>query len=267
MAEANFIKAAERDALDSACRLNLAAVWIWRQEYAKAIDICDYISAKNPQDVRALNNKAIALYYQDKQKNRAEAVRLLEKALALQPAHYESLYNMAIIAEESGQGRQAKNLWEKYLHLERIPRDRYYSFVYEKLKGAAFPPPVIKADFPLIPYSINIGDKVSVIREKLDKEAVKIVRAYRAEIGGEALKLTLQVLAGESLRIILLDDRAVVVEQEIGNPGDIGAFLHRSGLPQDVVHHVDGNFYVYFRDGKGFAVKEVAGSVCVYAWF
>lgn len=265
MAVTYFTRAAERDALDNACRLNLAAVWIWLQEYAKALDVCDYILAKDPQDARALNNKAIALYYQAKQKNRAEAVKLLEKALAQQPDHYESLYNLAIIAEESGQDRQAKNLWEKYLHLEPTPKDQYYRFVYEKLNGKAYPKPGITANFPKIPYNINIGDNISVIRQKLGKEPIKI---YEAEIGGdEALKFYLQVYTIADLRIIVLDGQVTIVEQEFIRPGDSKALRKDFGSIQDVAHHAGGDFYIYSNESPGFAVKEIAGKVCAYTWF
>lgn len=265
MAETYFNKAAQRDTLDNACRLNLAAVCIWRQAYARALEVCDYILAKNPRDARALNNKAVALYYQAKQKNRAAAGKLLEKSLASNPAHYESLYNLALIAEESGQDRQAKIRWQEYLHLEYTPKDQYHRFVAGKLKNETHRQPPIPAGFPGIPLNIGIGDNVQSIAEQFGNRAVKI---YEAEIGGDAaLKIRLQVLAVADLRIIVLDDRVSIVEQEFSKSEDSKVIKKYLGPPGNIIHHINGNFYIYSNENRGFAVKEISGAVHAYTWF
>jgi tetratricopeptide (TPR) repeat protein len=78
-----FREASYRDRHDKTCRLNLAAALILKKNYAAALAECDLLLEKNQQDVDALNNKAVALYYYGKEICNCapqKAFRLLEYA-------------------------------------------------------------------------------------------------------------------------------------------------------------------------------------------
>jgi len=265
-AEKCFKEAKRLDPLDRTCRYNLAATLIWQQEYAHALDICDDLLATDPRDVMALNNKALALYGAAPEKNRQKAIKLLEKALALKPDHYECLYNLAIITPESGSAQgEAQTLWEEYLHLPGLPRDSYYRFIYEKLTGKTPPEPRRTAGCPEIPGGINLGNKVSDIGRNWGT-APSII--YEAKIGSDqAPTVHLQVLMVDNLRLIVLDDRVAIIEQELGQPPEIGALLEKFGPPQHIIHHTQGNFYIYAHESGGFSMKEIAGRAHALTWF
>jgi len=261
-----FNQAGQRDPIDRTCRYNRAATLIWQQEYADALDVCNHLLATDPGDVMALDNKALALYGAAPEKNRQKAIKLLQKALALKPDHYESLYNLAIITQESGSAQgEAQTLWEEYLHLPAAPRDQFYRFVYEKVTGKTPPEPRITAGWPEIPGGISLGDQVSDIGRNWGT-APSII--FEAKIGSDQVPTVhLQVLMVDNLRLIVLDDRVAIIEQELGQPPEIGTLLEKFGPPQRIIHHTQGHFYVYAHESGGFSMKEIAGRACALAWF
>ena len=265
-AENYFNQAGQRDPIDRTCRYNRAATYIWQEKYREALEVCDDLLATDPRDVMALDNKALALYGAAPEKNRQKAIKLLQKALTLKPDHYESLYNLAIITQESGSAQgEAQTLWEEYLHLPAAPRDQFYRFVYEKVTGKTPPEPRRTAGCPEIPGGINLGNKVSDIGRNWGK-APSII--YEAKIGSDqALTAHLQVLMVDSLRLIVLDDRVAIIEQELGQPPEIGALLEKFGPPQHIIHHTHGHFYVYTHESGGFSIKEIDGQARSLTWF
>lgn len=264
-AENYFNQAGQRDPLDRTCRYNLAATLIWQEKYREALEVCDDLLATDPRDVMAINNKAVALYGAAPEKNRQKAIKLLEKALALKPDYYECLYNLAIITPESGSDREAKTLWEEYLHLPFAPRDSYYRFIYEKLTGKTPPQPRITVSWPEIPEGISLGDRVSDIAQDRGKAPIII---YEAQIGiDQASTVHLQVLMADNLRLIVLDDRVAIIEQEINQPPAIGTLLDKLGPPQHIIHHTHGHFYVYTHESGGFSIKEIDGQARSLTWF
>jgi tetratricopeptide (TPR) repeat protein len=87
-----FQQAAKKDPLHRATLCNLSAALLLNMEYAKVLAACDKVLNKYPQDIYALNNKAIALYYYGKQEDMdmtQKAIHELTKAHRLERDNLE----------------------------------------------------------------------------------------------------------------------------------------------------------------------------------
>jgi tetratricopeptide (TPR) repeat protein len=263
-----FREAAYRDRHDRTCRLNLSAASILKKNYAAALAQCDFLLEKNPGDIEALNNKAIALYYFDKEICRRaplKAVSLLEKTHRLKSNNFEVLYNLAALARERKQPDKAKSLWEKYLNLPNIPRDNYYTYICNELVRKELPPPIQPARLPVVPDEIKLGEESAPLLEKLDGEKVSEYKLTSEEEGPDSWSVTLQVIVKQNLRVLAWEGFIVLVEQELIRPKDPVKLLERFGPPRKIIHHTAGTFYIY--EEEGFSLKEVDGKVCSYIWF
>ncbi len=268
-AEEYFRMAAGRDRHDRACRCNLAAALILNKKYAQALAVCTAILEKYPNDIKAVNNKAIAFYLYGKEEDletTPKAMHLLQKAHQTNPGNAEILYNLATLKQERERLAGAKVYWEKYLKLPVIPVDNYYKYVYKKLRKETFQAPVKEVQLPSIPAGLRLGEDFSRIEKKWGKESLQ---AYK--LGNEENKesenwyLDLQVLVKDKIRLIVLDGMIELVEQEFPGDKSVKEILPGFGPPQKIVNHTAGNFYVY-KD-KGFSVKEIKNKVCSYTWF
>lgn len=67
------------------------------------------------------------------------------------------------------------------------------------------------------------------------------------------------------VRVVAIGGTIEIVEQELSPVDSISRIIKKFGMPQKVVRHTGGNFYVY-KD-RSFSVKEVSGRVCSYIWF
>lgn len=263
-----FREAAQRDRHDRTCRLNLSAALILKKNYAAALAQCDFLLEKNRQDVDALNNKAIALYYNDKEIYRRaplKAVSLLEKTHRLKSNNFEVLYNLAVLTREMKQPAKANSLWEKYLNLPYIPRDNYYTYICKELGRKVPPPPTPAALLPLVPGEIKLGEESAPLLEKWDGEIVSEYKLTGEAEGPDSWSVTLQVITNQNLRILAWEGFIVLVEKELIRPKVPVKLLEQFGPPQRIIHHTTGNFYIY--DKKGFSLKEVDGMICSYIWF
>lgn len=263
-----FREAAYRDRHDRACRLNLSAALILKKDYTAALAQCDLLLGKNPQDIDALNNKAIALYYYDKEIYRRtpiKAVSLLEKAHRLKSNNFEVLYNLAALTRELKQPSESNTLWEKYLTLPDIPRDNYYTYICKELGMKEPPPPTRPARLPAIPEEIRLGQESDPLLEKWVGENVRDYKLTGEEKGPDGWSVTFQVITKQNLRILAWEGFIVLVEQELIRPGDPIKLLKRFGLPQKMIHHTAGTFYIY--EERGFSLKEINGMICSYIWF
>jgi tetratricopeptide (TPR) repeat protein len=263
-----FREAAYRDRHDRTCRLNLSAALILKKDYAAALAQCDFLLDKNPGDIEALNNKAIALYYYDKEIYRRaplKAVSLLEKTHRLRSNNFEVLYNLAALAWEMKQPDKAKFLWEKYLNLANIPRDNYYTHICKELGRKDLPPPTQPVRLPVVPKEIKLGEESALLLEKWDGENVSKYKLTGEEEGQDSWWVTLQVIVKQNLRVLAWEGFIVLVEQELIRPKDPVKQLKRFGPPQKIIHHTAGTFYIYEK--KGFSLKEIDGMICSYIWF
>jgi tetratricopeptide (TPR) repeat protein len=269
-AEKYFRLASGRDKHDRSSRLNHTAVLILKREYAGAVEGCDRLLKGDPQYVKALNNKSIALYYDGKERglnNIGEAIQLLEKAAKIEPENVEVLYNLASLKQMSERSAAVNPYWEKYLKLPVVPRDNYYKNVYLKLKGKL--PPVIKqaAELPEIPEGIRIGGNFSSIEKMWEKEQV-LKYEYKLKIeynlNNESVSI-LQIIVKDKVRILALDGEIEIVEEELSPFEEIDKNIEKFGPPSKIVHHTGGNFYIY-KD-KGFSIKEINGEAWSYIWF
>jgi tetratricopeptide (TPR) repeat protein len=263
-----FRYAAARDKFDRACRYNLAAALILKKEYAKAKDQCDDILKLDPEDVKALSNKAIAFYYYGKEEGletTGKAIQLLIKANQSEPDNYEVLYNLASLERNRKRLSGAKLYWEKYLKLPNIPRDNYYNYICNVL-GKKKPPPSIQTTrLPALPKEVQLGEESAPLLEKWKGETVRKYKVGSDESSTGSWIANLQVITKQNLRILSWDGFIVLVEQELIRPGDPVKQLERFGPPRKVIRHTAGTFYIY--EEKGFSLKEVDGMVCSYIWF
>lgn len=268
-AENCFKSAADRDQHDRACRYNLAAALILKKEYARAQAECDSILKKDPQDVKTLNNKAIAFYYYGKEEDletTQKAILVLEKAHQLEPDNFEVLYNLASLKQERKRMAGAKLYWEKYLKLPSTPKDNFYHHVYKKLNGTA--PPKFEKEFksPQMPSGIRLGEDHSRIEKKWGKEHTKEYKlGSEGSDNNESWFISLQVIAKDNVRVIALDGTIELVEKENKPFERKEEILKKFGPPQKIVPHTGGNFYIY-KD-KGFSFKEINGKIRSYIWF
>jgi tetratricopeptide (TPR) repeat protein len=261
-------EAAYRDRHDRTCRLNLAAALILKKNYAAALAECDLLLEKNRQDVDALNNKAVALYYYGKEICDCapqKALRLLEDASLVDQNNFEVLYNRGALLREMKQPDKAKSLWEKYLNLPDIPRDNYYTYICNELKRKELPPLLQPTPLPVVPEEIQLGKESAPLLEKWVDENVRDYKLTGEEKGPDGWSVTLQVITKQNLRILALDGVIELVEQELIRHGDPVKLFEQFGPPQKMIRHTAGTFYIY--EEKRFSLKEVEGEVCSYIWF
>ncbi|MCP5105956.1 MAG: M48 family metalloprotease [bacterium] len=268
-AENYFRRAAARDAHDRTCRYNLAATLILKKEYAEAQAVCNKLLNKNPHDVYALNNKAIAFYYYGKEEDvetTQNAIQMLLNANKRAPGNYEILYNLSALKQERKRLAGARIYWEKYLTLPTTPKDNFYFYVYRKLKGTDAPVPSLTAAAPKMPAGIRLGDNFSRIEKKWGKRHAVTFRLGSEEGEGvEGWLISLQTAIKARVRVIALDGTVEVVERELAADEDISIVLKRFGEPERVVRHSGGYFYVY--ESSGFSIKAVDNKACSYIWF
>jgi Flp pilus assembly protein TadD len=270
-AENYFSSSVEKDQYDRTCRYNLAAVLILKKEYAGAQAVCDRILKKDPQDVYALNNKAIAFYYYGKEEDldtTQKAIHVLEKAHQLEPDNFEVLYNLASLKQERKRMAGAKVYWEKYLKLSTTPKDNFYIQVYKKLRGTAPSKLKEKAKPPQMPAGIRLGEDFSRIVKKWGKEHTgefKLGIEEDVDNNNESWFIRLQMIVKENVRVLALDGTVELIEQECKPFERKEEILKKFGSPQKIVRHTSGNFYVY-KD-NGFSFKEINGKIHSYIWF
>jgi len=263
-----FKEAAYRDRHDRSCRLNLAAALILKKNYAAVLAQCDFLLEKNPEDIDALNNKAIALYYYDKEIYRRaplKAIKLLENSHRLKSKNFEVLYNLAALSQERNQSDKANSLWKKYLNLPNIPRDNFYTHICKELKIKEQPSPTQSARLPVVPKEIRLGEESALLLEKWTGENVGEYKLTGEKKGPEGWSVILQVITKQNLRILSWEGFIDLVEQELIRPGDPVKLLKQFGPPQKMIHHTAGTFYIY--EEKGFSLKEIDGMICSYIWF
>jgi tetratricopeptide (TPR) repeat protein len=268
-AEEYFRLAAGRDRHDRDCRCNLAAALILNKKYAEALAACTDILEKHPNDIKALNNKAIAFYFYGKEEDletTQKAMNLLQKAYQDNPGNHEILYNLAALKQERERLAGAKVYWEKYLKLPTIPVDNFYKYVYKKLRKKTFQAPKKESHLPAIPAGVRLGDDSSRIGKKWGKKNARAYKLGNEENNdSESWFLDLQVLVKDNMRLVVLDGMIELIEKELPGNKSVKEMLQEFGPPQKIVKHTGGNFYVY-KD-KGFSIKEIKNKVCSYIWF
>lgn len=266
-----FELAAARDAYDRGCRYNLAAALILKKDYAYALGACDYILKQDPQDIDALNNKAIAFYYYGQSEGldtTQKAIQMLETAYQLKPSSVEVLYNLASLKEKRNRLSGAKLYWEKYLNQDITPRDNYYNYVYNKLYGKAPSISIVTIGVPHIPSGIMLGEDLAVVEKKWGKDNMETYKlGNERNDKNDNWFINLQVMVKDNIRLIVIDDTVELVEEESrpDKAEDMNYLLKKLGAPTKIVHHSSGSFYVY-KD-KGFSIKEIEGKAYSTIWF
>jgi hypothetical protein len=266
----HFREAAHRDRRDRACRINLSAALILKKNYAGALAQCDFLLEKNPGDIEAMNNKAIALYCLGKELCNCapvQAAALLKEALRAEPGNFEVFYNLAALAREMKKTGEANALWEKYLNIPGVPRDNFYAHTCEELGKKEQKPPVQSSPLPAAPKGIKIGKDAAPLLEKWNGETVSTYDLTSKEKGPEgwSIKLRVAIQKDQGRKVLIKGDFIVLVEQPLATAKNTTRLLERFGPPQKIIHHTAGNFYIY--EDKGFSLKEVNGEICSYIWF
>lgn len=259
-AEEYFQLAVRRDPNNRACRYNLSALLILKREYAAALAQCNDILKEDEYDVKALNNKIIALYYLGKEEglhSSKKALTLLQKAHLLEEKNFEVLYNLAALSHESKHSDEVKSLWKKYLNLSNIPRDNYYAFIYNKVNEAGLPSAARGALPPAAP--VKIGADYSF------KNSRKYKLTSEKSNDTDSWTINLEVGVENDLFVIAIEGYSVLVEQELNRPKSPERLLDRFGPPQKIIRHTAGTFYIY--EDRGFSLKEVDGEICSHIWF
>ncbi len=268
-AERCFKMAVARDAYDRACRYNLAAALILRKEYARARAVCTGILKQYPRDTAALNNKAVALYYQGKTGKRdttTQAMRILQRANNLEPANYEVLYNLAALNESTNRQAAAKLYRQKYLKLDTTPRDDFYIHVYKKLQGTVPPKSPQPAWVPEMPADISLADDFTTIEKRWGKAYARTYKLGSDEDDNKYDRyIDLQVIIKGDIRVIALDGIVEVIERELAEDQSSADMLKKLGPAQKIVRHTSGHFYVY--KSIDFSFKEINGKVRSHIWF
>ncbi|MCK5058186.1 MAG: M48 family metalloprotease [Candidatus Aminicenantes bacterium] len=272
-AENSFRLSVQRDPTNCISRLNLSAALILKGKYALAQGECNYILEKKTNNVRALNNKAIAFYYYGKKEDMdtvQKAINYLEKAHQNNPDDFEVLYNLASLKTKRTRMVGAVQNWEEYLKI--APRDNFFKHVCKKLKNKCPPDKGNYREIPVLKQYINIrlGDNLLGVKRKLKK-----AKFYDYEYGNEGMNrkkgydsfslLDLRVIVTDNLRILFLGNEAELIELKLKTGKNVREMLAKYGQPEKVVRHSTGNFYVYNK--KGFSFKEVDGKVRAFIWF
>ncbi|MCX6580177.1 MAG: hypothetical protein NT166_08335 [Candidatus Aminicenantes bacterium] len=266
-----FQMAKARDVHDRACRYNLGAASILRKEYAEAMAACDEVLKQDPQDIDALNNKAIAFYYYGQNEGMdttQKTIQTLETAHRLKPTNNEVLYNLASLKEKRNRLSGAKLYWEMYLTLPTTPRDNFYNYAHNKLYGKDPSRSAGLTGVPRMPDGIKLGEDFSGIEKKWGKDHVDTYKiGSQDKDNNDNWSINLQVMVKDGIRLLALDNTVELVEKESGpdEMEEIDKVLERFGPPSKIVRHTGGNFYVYKE--RGFSIKEIEGKASSTIFF
>ncbi len=121
-----------------------------------------------------------------------------------------------------------------------------------------------KAALPQVPGGIILGENFSPMAKKWSKAYQRKYTLATRQTDSD-WSVDLRVMVRDNIRVLAFSDIIEIVEEEFEKPQKIGNFRVKFGIPQKVVHHTSGNFYVY-KD-RGFSIKEIDGKICSYIWY
>jgi len=97
---------------------NLSYIWMYkariagrRQRYAESLEYCENALALNPNDYRALNNKAAAHFHLG---NSEQCIIEAKKAITLKPKYAMAWYWMSMAYEKDGKTWKSKRCFKKH---------------------------------------------------------------------------------------------------------------------------------------------------------
>jgi tetratricopeptide (TPR) repeat protein len=269
-----FETAVRKDPTNGTSHCNLAAMYILKKEYARAMAECDDVLKTDSKNIDALNNKAIAFYLFGEQTETdtfQRAYQYLEEAFSLHPNNHIILYNLASMAGKRLQTAGAKQYWEKYLAVS--PHDDFFKQAHKKLKkeGQGVKK---KANAPpgLSQFStIKLGSNFSKVEKRFGKENTIFYKTGSQRKNKTAGKedsfslIDIQVGVKGNLRVLAQNGIVEIIELMHDTGKDANEMATHLGAPDHIVRHTTGNFYVYRN--PGFSFKEINGKVHSFIWF
>jgi tetratricopeptide (TPR) repeat protein len=258
LAASHFEHASRLDPSYAPAMLNLSSTWILSEAHAKALGVLGELLDRDPDNVRALNNKAVALYAYGLESGIdavTQSMQMLESAVRKEPEFADAYYNLAAIQSERGRNAAARKNWEAFLLLE--PSGGHSSVISMRLnpESKAEEDKLLKAvqrkandlPFPLGPIDGNT-----------EKE-IKGMKHRNVEIGS----FHGQIRKNGKYLLLIIDDALEVVEVLQDPPVQLHEFEKEHGKPRKIVERADGQTFVY----NNFAADASDGVIKSITYF
>lgn len=226
-------------------KLNLSAALIIAKEYSKAISYAEEVLNVDKDNLDAINNKAIALYYfgkENKIDTTEKSIELLKEGIKKDSNYSNALYNLGMIQKEIGKEAEAKESWNRFLKIEG--KGQYSDYICkiigkEKTKGKQ---EASKGyDSPIRFGRVNI--------EELTKDG------YKEILDRNLGTRNVTIYQKGNTKILTIDDYIKIIEKEpegkIGPENIKGMY----GEPERVYYSKYGDSFVY----EGFIINFVDG--------
>lgn len=259
MAEAikHFEKAVELDKSYIPARVNLSSAFILSGEYAKALAAADDALKISPDNMDALNNKAVALYLFGNESNIDSADTSLGILKEISLRYHSSgcsIYNTAAIQEDRGRGVAAKETWRHFLKTE--PEGAYADEARRKLGMEVLQeePAENEAISASVSASVKLGSIGKETRMRLNK------MKKRGFIIGS---LSGEVYSSGHIKLLVIDDSVEIVEETFESPLGVEEFAKTAAGHHGTIKNPSGETWVY----NNFALDVAGGKARKVVYF
>lgn len=245
-------KSAGMDPLYIPARLNLSSALIMSAEYSKALAAVEEVLRVNPNDILALNNRAVALYLFGKAAGIGttdNSLKILDALIKADSANAQALYNRAAILAESGNMDYVTAAWKAFLSVETS--GPYAAAVRESLK--------MPAEGPTSRQNASISPPIP-LGEMDEKVFISLQKAQKREFRLGGFSGEIYYLHGS--RLVVVGDSIELVEKVADNSPDMTAPASKYGEPLRKVSNINGTTMVY--DTFAFDLDERRITKTVY---
>lgn len=228
--------AASKDQQHMPTQINLASVYIFAGEYAKAMAAADMALKLSPGNSLATNCKAIALYLFGRSgglDTTDAALAILKEAAIWNPEITDSIYNQAAIAAEREREATAKEAWKAFLVKE--PTGPYAKRAMKYLG--------LTDEIELSKLSTN-SQKSPLKLGEIKKESILFLKEsdkHSFSIG----RTTIDIYDKKELHALAINENIEIVVVDFEKSRSIIEFKRMYGEPMRVVKTSAGSTFVY----------------------
>jgi tetratricopeptide (TPR) repeat protein len=240
--------AVEKDPLYVPAKINLSSAYIMMRKYTKAKIVLDDVLDIEPDNHRALNNKAVADYMDGiklKKDVANNSIAALRSIIKKHPGFTDALYNIASIQAEKELKVDEKKSWQSFLKEE--PVGPYAAEAKKRLglRQNAKKMPRSKSA-PESPVKIgDIGRDTSKILKNMKMRALSI--------GDNAY----EIYNDKAINVLVINGSVEVVIVEQDTVQDLLHFEALYGKPERVIENIANRTLMY----RSFAADIIDGKV------
>lgn len=246
--------AVEKDPLYLPAKINLSSAYIMMQKYSKAKVGLDDALEIEPDNRRALNNRAVADYMDGLKRKKDGAndyILALKSIVEKHPTFSDALYNLA----SAQAGRETKTdeikRWQSFLTEES---SGLYAAEAKKRIGLKPDDKKVAESRPAPKSPVKTGD--------IGRETAKILKSMkmRALNIGDA---GFEIYRGKGMSVLVINGSVEVVEVDMDTVVDLTQFKATYGKPERVIDNISGSTLMY----RNFAADAIEGKVKRLVYF